>query len=155
LISGQMGAVRPTGIEPVGDRTYRIDLPFSLTEDGPYHFTLLSALKDAEGFPLDQNANGIPGEPGDDDYSFTLLVDTVPPRVTHQGPVGDLAGTIDHVDVWFSEAIDTSSFTTGDVTIVKPNGQTVAATGIQNVGLNRFRISFAPQTLVGLYHVKI
>ena len=42
-----------------------------------------------------------------------------------------------------------------DVTIIKPDGQTVAATSIQNVGLNRFRISFPAQTLVGTYHVKI
>ena len=48
-----------------------------------------------------------------------------------------------------------STFTTGDITIVKPDGTTVAATGIQNVGLNRFRISFPAQTLVGIYHVKI
>ena len=41
------------------------------------------------------------------------------------------------------------------MTVVKPNGDTVAATSIQNVGLNRFRISFPGQTLVGLYHVKI
>ena len=156
LIDGQMGQITPTGIEQVGDRTYRIDLPFPLTENGPYNFTLLSnALKDAQGFPLDQNANGIPGEPLADDYSFTLTVDTVPPHVTHQDPAGDVAGTIDHVDVWFSETIDTTTFTTGDVTIVKPDGTTVAATGIQNVGLNRFRISFPAQTLVGVYHVKI
>lgn len=44
---------------------------------------------------------------------------------------------------------------TGDITITKPNGETVAATSIQEVGLNRFRITFSAQTLVGLYHVKI
>ena len=33
--------------------------------------------------------------------------------------------------------------------ITRPDGQTVAATGIQEVGLNRFRISFASQTMVG------
>ncbi len=38
---------------------------------------------------------------------------------------------------------------------MKPNGQTVAASGIQEVGLNRFRISFPGQTLVGTYHVKV
>ena len=55
----------------VGDRTYRIDLPFPLTENGPYHFRLLPTLRDAEGFPLDQDADGIPGEPLDDVYAFT------------------------------------------------------------------------------------
>ena len=156
LIDGQMGRITPTGITQVGDRTYRIDLPFPLTENGPYHFTLLSTVKDAEGFPLDQNANGIPGEPLDDDYSFTLTVDTVPPRMTHQDPAGDIAGTIDHVDVWFSEAIDTV-----DVHDRRRHDHQARRTrpsrrrGIQNVGLNRFRISFPAQTLVGTYHVKI
>src|SRR5262249_52341156 len=51
--------------------------------------------------------------------------------------------------------IDTSTFTPADVMIVKPNGTTVSATVIQNVGLNRFRIGFPAQTLVGTYHVKI
>src|SRR5262249_33539456 len=46
-------------------------------------------------------------------------------------------------------------FAANDVTIVKPDATTVAATGIQNVGLNRFRISFPAQTLVGTYQVKI
>src|SRR5262249_28149633 len=155
LIDGQMGRIVPTGIENIGDRTYRIDLPFPLAENGPYNFTLLSGVKDYQGFPLDQNANGIPGEVLADDYSFTLTVDTVPPHITRQDPAGDLAGTIDHVDVWFSEAIEPSTFTTGDVVIVRTDGTKVGATGIQNVGLNRFRISFPAQTLVGTYNVKV
>jgi RHS repeat-associated protein len=156
LIDGQMGQITPTGLEQVGDTTYRIDLPFALTKNGPYNFALLStAVKDIQGFVLDQNANGIPGEPIDDDYSFTLTVDTIPPNVSHQDPAGDVAGTISSADIWFSEPIDASTFRTSDITIVKPNGSTIAATGIQNVGLNRYRISFSSQTLVGVYHVKI
>ncbi len=154
LISGQMGVIQPTGMTQVGDRTYRIDLPFALSENGPYYFTLLPTLLDAEGFEIDQNANGIPGET-DDAYSFTLIVDTVPPHVSYQDPAGDLAGTISSVDVWFSEAIDTTTFTTGDASIVRPDGTTMLATGIQNVGLNEFQITFPAQTLLGTYHVKI
>jgi hypothetical protein len=154
LISGQMGVIQPTSMTEVGDRTYRIGLPFPLTENGPYHFTLLPTLLDAEGFPLDQNGNGIPGEP-DDGYSFDLTVDTVAPHVTNQAPAGDIAGTIDHVDVWFCETIDTTTFTTDDVNIVKPDGTTVVAASIQNVGLNEFQITFPAQTLVGTYHIKV
>jgi RHS repeat-associated protein len=156
LIDGQVGPITSTGIVQVDDNTYRINLPFPLTENGTYHFTLLSqGLKDIEGFPLDQNANGTPGEPGVDDYSFTLVVDTIPPRITNQSPSGDLAGTIDHLDVWFSETIDATTLSTADVSIIKPDGQTIAATGIQNVSLNRFRINFPAQTLVGTYHVNV
>jgi RHS repeat-associated protein len=154
VISGQMGAIQPTGMTEVGDRTYRIGLPFVLTENGPYHFTLLPSIRDTAGFPLDQNGNGTPGE-SDDGYSFDLTIDTVPPRLTQHTPSGDIAGTIDHVDVWFSEAIDTTTFTTSDIAIIKPNGQTIVANSIQNVGFNRYRLSFAAQTLVGTYHVRI
>src|SRR5262249_34977035 len=39
LINGHMGQITPTGIEQVGDTSYKIDLPFPLTENGPYNFT--------------------------------------------------------------------------------------------------------------------
>ena len=143
-ITGQMGAVRPTGMTEVGDRTYRIDLPFRLSENGPYHFRLLPSLLDSEGSPLDQDADGTPGE-AEDAYTFSLIVDTKSPRITNHTPDGDVAGTIDHVDIWFSETIDTRTFSTGDIRIAKPNGNTLAATGIQNIGLNRYRIGFPVQ----------
>jgi hypothetical protein len=152
--TGQMGRVVPTGMTLVGDRTYRIDLPFALTEDGTYHFRLLTTLLDTEGYPLDQDADGLPGEPTDDVYSFDLTVDTVPPRVTQHTPT-ELAGTLDHVDVSFSEKIDKATFTTADVAITRPSGQSVAATSITEVGLNRFRVAFQAQTLTGTYHVRI
>ncbi len=154
-ITGQMGRVTPTGITLVGDRTYRIGLPFALTENGPYHFRLLPTIKDTDGFFLDQDADSIPGEPLDDVYSFDLTVDTVAPRITQQTPAGDLAGTISSVDVWFSEPIDTTTFTTSDIIVTRPDSQAAAVTGLTEVGLNRFRITFAPQTLLGTYHVRI
>ena len=156
LIDGQMGRVVPTGIEKVGDRTYQIDLPFPLTENGPYNFTLLSSSTQGHRrLPARPERQRNPGRADHRRLFFHPRVDTVPPYVSHQDPAGDVAGTIDHVDVWFSEAIDTTTFTTGDVTIVKPDGTTVAATGLQNVGLNEFQINFPAQTLVGTYHVKI
>jgi RHS repeat-associated protein len=153
-IDGQMGTFHPLGLTLISDRTYGIELPAIPFESGPYHFTILPTFRDAEGNELDQNANGTPGE-ADDTFSWSYILDTIPPRVTHQDPAGDLAGTIDHADLWFSEAIDTSTIGTNDISIIKPNGTTVAATSIQNVGLNRYRISFPAQTLVGIYHLKV
>ncbi|MDB5348919.1 MAG: hypothetical protein JWN86_166 [Planctomycetota bacterium] len=153
VVDGQAGHHVATGLTQVADRSYQVDFP-PLMEDGPYHFTVLNMLVDINGNSLDQNIIQIPGEPDDSD-SFTLTVDTVPPRVTQHIPGGDIAGTIDHVDVWFSEAIDAPTFNLTDIAIVKPDGQTVAANGIQNVGLNRFRISFPAQTLVGRYDMRI
>jgi hypothetical protein len=153
-IIGQMGRVVPTGITLVGDRAYQIALPFPLTEDGPYHFQLLPSLRNTQGFQLDQNANGIPGE-GDDRFSWDLGVDTIPPRVTQHSPAGDVAGTVEHVDVWFSKVIDTTTFTTSQVAMTRPDGGSVAVSSIAEVGLTRFRNSFPAPTLVGQYHVKV
>ncbi|HUE69399.1 MAG TPA: RHS repeat-associated core domain-containing protein, partial [Pirellulaceae bacterium] len=149
-----MGMFGAAGMTQVGDRTYLMEFPFALNESGPYHFRLLPTLKDIEGFPLDQNANGIPGEP-EDFYAFTLILDAVAPRITNHAPSGDVAGTVSHVDVWFSERIDKTTFTASDVTITRPDGQSVAVTGIQEIGFNRFRLAFAPQTLVGVYNVLV
>ncbi len=149
LIQGPLGSVVPTGISEIGDRLYRIAFP-PQTEQGTYHFTLLPTLLDAEGCQLDQNANGIPGEP-DDAYTFTLILDTIPPRITQHAPAGDVAGTVSSVDVWFSEAMDKAKLVSSEIVIRNPASLAVSVTGVQEVGLNRFRISFPPQTAVGSY----
>lgn len=151
-LDGQMGH-RPVAITYLTNRYYRIDFS-PLTEEGPYHFTILRTLLDTDGLQLDQNANGVPGETNDD-YSFTLNIDTTPPRVTQHAPAGDVSGAITNVDVWFSERLDKSTFTTGDVSIFDPTNGPVPLMAIQEVGLNRFRISFPAQTSLGTYHVFI
>ena len=156
LINGQMGRITPTGdhsgrrLGPIGSICPSAHRERSLQLHAP-----LDTLKDAEGFPLDQNANGIPGEPLADDYSFTLTVDTVPPRITHQDPAGDLPARSITLTSGSARRSTRRRSRRATITIVKPDGTTVAATSIQNVGLNRFRISFPAQTLVGTYHVKI
>ena len=163
-ISGPLGPIPVTNVSVVGDRLYQIDFA-PQSEDGYYHFAVLPTVVDVEGFQLDQNANGVPGEPEDfykkcppDDAicrPFTLILDTVAPRVTNHTPSGDITGTIDHVDVWFSEKIDVETVRASDVLITDPEGQIIPVVNIEEVGLNRFRFGFAPQTTVGVYHVKV
>ncbi|MEX2137833.1 MAG: DUF6531 domain-containing protein, partial [Pirellulales bacterium] len=169
-IAGPLGAIAATEIRLVGDREYEIVFPRQ-TVNGRYNFTLLPTLLDAEGVPLDQNANGIPGElvpsgmsrivrstepvPDTDHYQFTLIVDTVAPRLTNHTPAGDIAGTVESLDIWFSESIDKTTLSTADLAITVPGGQVIAPTSVQEVGLNRFRIRFAPQTATGRYQVRI
>ncbi len=153
VIQGPLGTIVPTGISNVGDRLYRIAFP-AQTADGRYHLALSPTLLDVEGFELDQNANGVPGEP-DDGYNFSLSLDTVPPQVKQHSPLGDVDDTVSNVDVWFSEAIDKRTLTTSDVSILRPDDEQVDATNIKEVGLNRFRVSFGAQTIPGQYHVLI
>src|SRR5262249_43953469 len=122
--------------------------------NGQYHFSLLPTLLDSDNIQLDQNANGVPGEP-EDTYSFTLIVDTVPPHVAHHNPSGDIAGTITNIDIWFSEQIDLNKLYGADITIVNPTNSIIAVNSIREVGLNRFRIAFPPQMGIGTYHIQI
>lgn len=154
IIDGQMGRIMPTTVTLNGDRVYHVEFPFALSANGQYRFTLPAHIVDAEGLLFDQNANGILGEL-EDIYSFDLFVDTVAPRAVAHTPNGDVAGTISQIDVWVSEQIDRTTFTTSDIQIVRPGGTTVAATGVQEIGLNRFRVSFPAQTLTGTYRVRI
>jgi hypothetical protein len=153
VIRGPLGDVTPTGIAHIGDRLYRIEFP-PQTENGSYQFVLLSTLRDVDGFQLDQNANGVPGEP-EDSYTFTLILDTVPPRITQHAPAGDIAGAITNVDVWFSEPIDSATFTAADISVRNPTNGIIPVSSVTEVGLNRFRISFAPQTGAGQYHALV
>ncbi len=150
-IAGPVGQVVPTGIAKVFARTYSITFP-PLTENGTYQFTVLPALRDVDGYQLDQNANGIPGEAADA-YTFTLILDTVPPRVTQHAPAGDVAGTVSSVDVWFSEAMDKATLVPANFSILQPSSNSIAPTSIAEVGLNRWRLSFPPQTAMGTYTV--
>ena len=59
------------------------------------------------------------------------------------------------MDVWLSESPDPATFTAADIGIARPDGQTVAVASLTDLGLGRFRIGFAPQTLVGTYHVRV
>jgi len=85
----------------------------------------------------------------------TPIVDTVPPRVTAHTPAGDIAGSIGAIDVWFSERINKTTFQKRDVTVIRPDNQMLAASSVQEVGLNRFRINFPTQTQLGTYHIHV
>ncbi|MBE7502048.1 MAG: hypothetical protein HS113_17490, partial [Verrucomicrobiales bacterium] len=148
-IQGPVGPVLCSGVSEIGDRLYRFDFP-PQSEQGSYHFTLLPTLLDAEGFMLDQDADGIPGEP-EDAFNFTLVLDTVPPRIVRQDPAGDVAGTLNAVDIWFSERIDTNTLSAADFRLIGPATNAIPVTSINEVGLNRFRFAFAPQTALGHY----
>lgn len=151
FVDGPLGSFAASSILLVSNLTYQLTFP-PLTENGTYHFALSPTLLDVDGFQLDQNANGIAGEP-EDGYEFTLILDTVPPRVTQSVPSGDIAGIATSVDVAFSERVDSTTLNAGTVSIHNPADGAVASSGVQEVGPNRWRFSFPAQTAVGQYHV--
>ena len=169
-LRGPLGPVEITRTAEIADRQYRIEFGEQV-ENGRYHFSLKPTIKDFEGLELDQNANGILGElfPSGmtqvvyttenlmptDVYEFSVVLDTVAPRITNYSPRGDLSGTVEHFDIWFSEAIDKSSFTDADISITNPDGESHPLRPPKEVGLNRFRIEFEQLTTTGAYKLAI
>src|SRR6266446_1906212 len=153
LINGPNGPITAGGFIEISNRTYQIPLD-QQTANGVYQFTLLPSLLDTEGFQLDQNANGIPGETNDA-YSFTLIMDRVGPRVTQHSPSGGVPLGIASMEIEFNEAIDPTTFSTTDVLIITPTGQTNAITAVQTLNSNRFRITFPPLAAPGLHRLRV
>ncbi|NQU26017.1 MAG: RHS repeat protein, partial [Candidatus Nealsonbacteria bacterium] len=157
-LSGPLGRIDVAGItledELGGQQTYRVSFPLQ-EADGRYTYTVGPNIVATNGKLQDQDWDGIGGEPEDDVFEATFIRDTVAPRITRQVPTGDLAGTIEHVDIWFSEEMDTEVFTPNDIRITGPDGSTIWPTDLERTGTNTFRISFEPQTAYGQYHVLI
>ncbi len=153
FIWGPEGEVLPSGIvfveEYLGRQTYRVSFPLQ-EYNGTYTYSIGPDITGTIGKLLDQDADGIEGEPGDDVYEAAFTIDTVGPRVNRHVPSGDNAGTVEFVDVYFSEPINEDTFNLTDhpedVRITGPDGQDIPPTGLTSLGNNAYRISFAEQT---------
>ena len=77
------------------------------------------------------------------------------PRVVDLAPKGMQSRGLDHLDVTFSESINYSTFTSGDVVITNPKSQPVAVKSITKVTDTKFRLGFDGLQEVGTYEVKI
>ena len=137
----------------MAEATYRIAYG-PQTENGTYHFVLSQTLLDAEGFQLDQDADGVPGEP-EDTFAFTLILDTTLPRITQHSPSGGVPLGLGSMEIEFNEAIDAATFNPADAAIITPAGETNAITGVQALTSNRFRITFPPFTASGIHQLRV
>ena len=153
VLTGPSGPIPITSIQPLSGATYALFFD-PLPESGEYNLVLGPNILDEAGNAMDQNLNMVLGET-EDAYLGSFTADVVAPYVVTHQPAGDIAGTIYQVDIWFNETIDQTTFSTSDVVITAPGGQTIAAASVQEVGLNRFQIGFLPQTTAGIYHIEI
>jgi hypothetical protein len=149
----------PLGITPVaGSGNTQFDVNFlPMVYTGSYQMVIGPNILDTFGDAMDQDGNGIPGEPTD---SYTAHFSLDGPRVTAITPTGsDLApGSVDHVRVTFSVPMDPATFTADAASIIGPQGNFVSITGVQPVagmGNTQFDVTFAPLTRSGAYQVVI
>ena len=84
-----------------------------------------------------------------------IATTTLPPSLTilSSVPNGGLSRPFaDYIDLVFSEAVNSATFTPADVTIATPSGQIPAAQmTVSNIGGTRWRVAFPRQTANGSY----
>jgi len=76
-ITGPSGAIAPTDVQPLSSTSFRITIP-EQTDYLEYRFTIGPDVRDASGNAMDQNGDGVNGDPGDS-YAgdFGILPGTV------------------------------------------------------------------------------
>ncbi|HQL08549.1 MAG TPA: hypothetical protein PLE35_03035, partial [Lentisphaeria bacterium] len=117
----------------------------------------------APGFNLlDQDNDGVPGEPGEDNYtaSFSIAADAAAPYIVGQEPSRPGQGDLTGVRLTFNEWMDEGSFTPADIVLSLPGGGTMPTGDITvtpvpatpGVPLCRvFDVAFPTQTAEGEY----
>jgi RHS repeat-associated protein len=138
--SGRIVLNAPTIVKEIaGRQTYRFNVSLM---DGRYILRIGPEIVGLNGLPVLGS------------YECTFVVDTVAPRITKQSPAGDIAGILDHIDVWFSEEINPDTFMTTNVVFAGPGGS-IAPLAISEITKSVFRVSFDPQNAFGEYNLQI
>jgi Ca2+-binding RTX toxin-like protein len=69
--------------------------------------------------------------------------------------LGEIGGTIDHIDFIFNESISPETFTTDDILITDPNGTPVAPVTITPMSRRVYRAAFPQQAVHGTYSFQV
>ena len=93
-------------------------------------------------------------EESEDSPVLAVTLDTTQPYVASHSPSGQATLPTRFVDVTFTEAIDSGSFTLDDVSVAGPAGA-IEPSGVAVLGGNICRVSFPQQTTDGVYHVLV
>lgn len=129
-----------------------VDFQFSSPVGSPGANALVVGpdITDSAGNPMDQDEDGVNGEPLQDQFLATLTIDPAGARVVLASPTGTVPGPVSTVTVTFNEAIDTATFTAADVTASGPGGA-ITVIGVSPVSLTQFVIVFPSQGQAGNY----
>ncbi|MAE63746.1 MAG: hypothetical protein CMJ18_05695, partial [Phycisphaeraceae bacterium] len=150
---GPQGGVAVTRIAQVAPTTFSIEFP-AQTANGQYTIFIGPFVTDEVGVPMDQDGDSDNGEPDDDVYRGTFMIDSVAPTVTAHVPSDLVTDPFSLVSITFNEPIATASFTTDDVQIVGPAGP-VAASSVTAQDAMTFDLALPLANLPGLYQFTI
>ena len=144
--------ITPTGIQALTDRVWHVTFP-TQTAPGVYHLYVESDVADLNGFRLDQDRDGLPGEPVDDAYDAQFTLGSTSTYITSSNPsheIGQQFG-LTNVIVNFSQPIHFQTFTASDVTVTTPYGEIVSPTDVVQLSSTSYRVDVPHQDALGTY----
>lgn len=154
-ITGPAGSILVAG-NPVKLNATEYEIRFALQQAyGTYHVLVGPKIENLRNAEMDQDRDGVLGEPIDDRYdaSFTLI-DVIGPRVIAFVPNRPIQGPLDAVVVTFSEAIPDGAFQPSDAVISGPAGS-IGVDRVEKIDASNWRVVFPPQSAEGVYPVSI
>jgi hypothetical protein len=159
-LSGPAGSIKSLVAAPQwldGNRTLRLPFP-SQSAPGVYTLAVGPDVRSIAGDPLDQDADGTPGESAGDPFTASFTI--TPPRVTGHSPASPKVGPTANFDFDFNQPMTPASFSVTDdlVSFTGPGGIDLrpAVTGVSWSNGNRtLRVSFDRQGGDGTYAMTI
>ncbi|MEW8693502.1 MAG: LamG domain-containing protein, partial [Candidatus Thiodiazotropha endolucinida] len=152
-MSGPDGAVVATSVvsNDGSDSQVLVSFPPQITP-GVYDLEIGPDILGKNGLAMDQDQDGIFGEPQDDRYTSSLtLGNPDPTRVLSVTPTGLGNTPVASLSVQFELDVDPNSFTVDDIVLTGPDGAITPSTITTTNNLN-FTVSFtAPLASDGLY----
>jgi len=120
------------------------------TTPGSYSMTIGPDIEDEKGNQMDQDRNGIPGEPSD---VYTARFAISAPTVVSTTLSGRLADQVDHGQIVFNSAIDPQTFTFDQFVLTAPDGSIANVNSIMPADDTHrvFDVTFDLQTRLGNY----
>jgi hypothetical protein len=153
-----VGPLGPVPINPamlLAPASLLISFPAQVVT-GDYVLSVGPNVTDLPGNAMDQNSNGISGEPTDVFTQTVHLVNNNAPTVIVLTPQGPINHDVSSVQITFSLPMQASSINSGDVTILTPSGPIAAGmVNISQVNNQTFTVSFPDQTAAGTYTVTV
>jgi subtilisin family serine protease/subtilisin-like proprotein convertase family protein len=150
-----------TSVSAVDTTNTKFDINFaSVTDVGTYSFSIGPDILDVAGNRMNQDGDGTNGETPDDRYTGTFDITAPPADLTGARVTSAIANgttTIDSLTVTFNEAIDSTSFSGIDVSLVDPANTPILITNVQPADSTntKFTVSFAVQSVGGVYQFSI
>jgi len=154
-LAGPAGNITINGIhlENQEENIYRIMID-PQDQAGGYSLLIGPEIETPDGELMNQDLDEQAGEPTEDIYQGSFIIEVSGLYVTGHAPSGRQKPGVDHVDITFSEDINPISFDADDVSITGPSGSIDIDEVIHNTG-NTYRVKFSVQNTDGSYTVEV